>query len=229
MLGLVNFLQRKVDLAKRFLVQYCPFLPKLAVRLGYDHEQWLRVVQMRQWRVFFDSLPLERLAVLEISPGPHPLLAERKVGRYRAVNYPEFDITCDCLSDRFDLIVAEQVFEHLRHPYRAGRNVWQMLNDDGIFMIATPFMVKIHGHPSDYTRWTENGLRGFLEDCGFRADVYSWGNRKAVRANFSRWREYGWKRDLRNEPDFPVNVWAFAHKADRPPEGSQGRTGASAC
>jgi SAM-dependent methyltransferase len=199
-------------LVRHYLAQCFPFLPKLAIRWGYNPEQWIRVVQRRQWRAFFDSLPLEKLAVLEISPGPQPLLDGHKIRRYRAVNFPEFDITRDCLSECFDLIIAEQVFEHLRHPYRAGRNVWKMLNDDGVFMIATPFLVRIHGHPFDYTRWTKDGLSGFLEDCGFSADVYSWGNRQAIRRNFARWREYGWKKNLDNEPDFPVNVWAFARK-----------------
>jgi hypothetical protein len=196
-------------------VQSFPFLSELAVRSGYNHEQWVRVVQMRQWRAFLDSLPLKRLSVLEISPGPHPLLGGDKVGHYRAVNFPGFDITRDCLPERFDIIIAEQVFEHLRHPYRAGKNVWKMLNDAGVFLISTPFLVRIHGHPFDYTRWSEDGLRGFLEDCGFTADVHSWGNRKAVKANFARWQEYGWRKDLTNEPDFPINVWAFARKAKR--------------
>jgi hypothetical protein len=197
---------------KQHLARFWPFLPKLAIRPGYDHEQWIRVVQMRQWRGFIASLPLEKLSVLEISPGPHPWFSKDQVRHYKSVDFPDFDITRDCLSERFDLIIAEQVFEHLRHPYRAAGNVWKMLSNDGIFMIATPFLVRIHGHPFDYTRWSEDGLRGFLEDCGFSADVYSWGNRKAVRANLARWREYGWHRDVTNEPEFPIVVWAYARK-----------------
>lgn len=87
-----------------------------------------------------------------------------------------------------------------------------MLHDDGIFMLATPFMIKIHGHPHDYTRWTPDGLRAFLEDCDFVADLHAWGNRKAIQGNFERWREFGWKQDLRHEADFPVCVWAYARK-----------------
>jgi hypothetical protein len=87
-----------------------------------------------------------------------------------------------------------------------------MLKDDGVFMLATPFLVRIHAYPNDYTRWTPDGLRGFLEDAGFDAEIHAWGNRKAVAANFKRWAAFGWGRDLRNEPDFPVNVWAYARK-----------------
>jgi O-methyltransferase len=44
------------------------------------------------------------------------------------------------------------------------------------------------------------------------AEIHVWGNRKAVVANFKRWAAYGWGRDLRNEPDFPANIWAYARK-----------------
>ncbi|HTT80655.1 MAG TPA: methyltransferase domain-containing protein [Stellaceae bacterium] len=180
---------------------------------GYDEEHWVRVVYAREWRDHFASLPLQSLSVLEISPGPRPLIERGSVACYRAVNFPEFDITRDTLSEKFDLIIAEQVFEHLRHPHRAARNIHSMLKDDGLFMIATPFMIKIHGHPKDYTRWTPDGLGAFLEDCGFLAEVHSWGNKKAVCGNLDKWREYGWRRDIRNEPDLPAAVWAYARKA----------------
>ena len=185
---------------------------KLRRRTGYRSEQWIRVVYSHEWQRLFASMPLQSLSVLEISPGPLPVLQESSVGHYQAVNFPEFDITRDVLSEQFDLIIAEHVFEHLRHPYRAAHNVHKMLRDDGLFLIATPFMIKIHGHPHDYTRWTPDGLRAFLEDCDFTAEVHAWGNRKAVRANFESWREYGRKRDLRNEAEFPASVWAYARK-----------------
>ena len=170
------------------------------------------MVYRQEWQRFFASLPLQSLRVLEISPGPHPVIEKSSTGYYRAVNFPDFDITQNVLPEKFDLIIAEHVFEHLRNPYKAAGNVYQMLQDDGVFLIATPFMIKIHSHPQDYTRWTPDGLRAFLEDCDFAAEVHAWGNRKAVAGNFARWREYGWRRDPRNEADFPASVWAYARK-----------------
>ena len=182
-------------------------------RFGYDSEQWARIVYCREWREYLDSLPLKSANVLEISPGGRPVIDADRVASYRTVDFPEFDLCRDYLDEKFDVIIAEQVFEHLRHPYRAARNVLKMLADDGIFFIATPFLLRVHGVPYDYTRWTPDGLRGFLEDCGFSSDVHSWGNRKAVKANFTDWREFGWGRDLRNEAKFPVCVWAYARKS----------------
>ena len=187
-------------------------LHKLLRPLGYEPDQWVRVVYSREWETFLSSLPLRSLTALEISPGAQPVIEKSRVKSYRTVHFPEFDITQQALPATFDIIIAEQVFEHLRHPYRAAANIRKMLNDDGVFLIATPFLIRIHGSPSDYTRWTPAGLQGFLEDCGFTAEVRAWGNRKAVKANFTKWREYGWKRDLRNETAFPACVWAYARK-----------------
>jgi hypothetical protein len=114
------------------------------------------------------------------------------------------------------LIIAEQVFEHLLWPYRAGKNVHRMLNQGGYFLITTPFLVRIHSGPTDCSRWTETGIRYFLAECGFsleRIQTGSWGNRACVRANFSQWSRYRrLVHSLRNEPSFPVVVWALAQK-----------------
>jgi SAM-dependent methyltransferase len=181
-------------------------------KLGYRLDQWARVVQIDEWKAFLTELPLARLQALEISPGDKTIWRQIGFGSYTAVDFPTFDITTDTLPCVFDIIIAEQVFEHLRHPYTAARNIRTMLKDDGIFLIATPFLIRVHGMPRDYTRWTPDGLSGFLEDCGFHAEVHSWGSRKAVIANFNRWAEFGFGRSLRNEPDFPAVVWAYARK-----------------
>jgi len=72
----------------------------------------------------------------------------------------------------------------------------------------------VHNVPIDCNRWTELGLSYLLQEGGFAQDdiqTASWGNRACVRANFRRWRKRGFG-SLRNEPDFPVMVWAFARK-----------------
>jgi hypothetical protein len=60
-------------------------------------------------------------------------------------------------------------------------------------------------------------MKSFLADAGFDRESIvtgSWGNRACVRANLSkrRWPRRGWFGSLKNEPEFPVTVWAFAKK-----------------
>ena len=119
------------------------------------------------------------------------------------------------LDREFDLIIADQVFEHLPWPMRAGRNVYQMLRPGGYFIIATPFLVRVHDVPIDCSRWTKQGLSYLLQECGFQEQdikLDAWGNRKCLKANLFKWRRYGWYRSLANEPNFPIMVWAIAQK-----------------
>jgi hypothetical protein len=181
---------------------------------GNPGEQWLRVVLNREAEALIAGLNPGALSALEIS-GSH---WDRSglFGQYRSVDYPEYDVCAGPLPERYDLVIAEQVFEHLLWPYRAGRNVYAMLNPGGYFLITTPFLIRIHNHPVDCSRWTETGLKYLLAECGFdpeRVKTGSWGNRACVVGNFARWQIYQrWRHSLTNEPDFPVMVWALARK-----------------
>ncbi|KAB1069570.1 class I SAM-dependent methyltransferase [Methylobacterium planeticum] len=185
--------------------------------VGFDTTDWVRVVMYRECFAFVQSLHPERLDTLEISGGVQ-WTRQFDFRSYTATAYPGFDICGEAMERRFDLIIADQVFEHLKWPMRAGRNVYEMLRPGGHFVIATPFLLRVHASPIDCNRWTEQGLSCLLQESGFPEEAIataSWGNRACVRANFLRWPRYGWHRSLRNEPDFPVMVWAFARK---PPE-----------
>jgi hypothetical protein len=192
---------------RRFLEPY--------VLSGNEHNQWLRIVMNRETRKLVESLGPSRLKVLEISGNywSQPGLFQQ----YRTADYPEFDICASPLDDSFDLIIAEQVFEHVLWPYRAGKNVYQMLSLGGAFLVSTPFLLKIHAHPFDCTRWTEMGLKHFLAECGFpleQIQTGSWGNRSCVKANLNgRWQIFQpWRHSLHNEADCPLVVWALARK-----------------
>ena len=195
--------------------------PELKARLrralhnaGYDTTDWMRIVMYRHCFEFVRSLGPERLDVLEISAGPQ-WVREFTFRSYTGTDYPGFDICSQRLPKQFDLIIADQVFEHLKWPYRAARNVFAMLRPGGHFLVTVPFLVRVHKSPLDCTRWTEEGLSYFLQECGFaeRAIVTeSWGNRACLKANLTAWRKRGLLGSLVNEPDFPVVVWAYAER-----------------
>ena len=180
---------------------------------GVEDEKWSRVVMRRENLKLIESLSPSRLKALEISG-----CYWEKTGfqEYTSVSFPEYDICQTSLDKTFDLIIADQVFEHLLFPYRAGKNVYQMLEPEGYFLISTPFLVRIHNCPIDCTRWTETGLKYFLAECGFsleKIQTNSWGNRACVEANFKQWTRYRSRlHSLENEPNFPYHVWALAQK-----------------
>jgi hypothetical protein len=91
-----------------------------------------------------------------------------------------------------------------------------MLRPGGHFLVTLPFLIKIHNHPIDCSRWTPTGLGYFLEECGFdpaAALIESWGNRDCVIANFDSYVEYTrGLHSLENDPKFPAVIWALARK-----------------
>ena len=178
------------------------------------NEDWARVVMNRETRKIIQSLQPNKLKALEIS-GKY-WGNQESFKSYTTLNFPDFDICESPTEETFDLIIAEQVFEHLLRPYRAGKNVYNMLNDKGYFLITTPFLLRIHNHPTDCSRWTEIGLQYLLAEFGFkmeRIQTGSWGNRACIRGNFNCWAKYRpLFHSLRNESDFPVVVWALAQK-----------------
>ncbi len=178
--------------------------------------QWCRVVMNREIEQFIRSLDCPHIDALEISgTGSQSRYDFRS---YRSIEFPEYDVCSGPLArEQFDLVIAEQVFEHILRPDLAAANVYQMLRPDGAFVISTPFLLKIHGHPSDLYRWTEHGMRQLLETAGFIVTATgSWGNRECLFADLKPglgWTMYDSRRhNLENEPQFPIVIWAFARK-----------------
>lgn len=188
-----------------------PQAPVARPMLGSPLPHWCRIVMNRATSDFVSGLGPERLDALEISG-----TAWRDAGfrSYESAAYPVFDICRDRTSRTYDLIIAEQVFEHIRHPRDAARNVLGMLRQGGVFVITTPFLIKYHPEPLDLWRWTATGMRGFLEDAGFSViAAESWGNRACVAGNFDTWMDHDpGRHSLENEPEFPMVVWAFARR-----------------
>lgn len=188
-------------------------IKKVLDAVHYDYGHWARTVMYRECFRVIRELNPSKLDALEISAGK----VWRPLGfrSFTEANFPEFDVCSMTLPGGFDLIIADQVFEHLLWPYRAGRNVYSMLKPGGHFLVTTPFLIKVHEVPVDCSRWTELGMKHLLAECDFPIDgirTGSWGNRACVQANFRRWARRGWFKSLANEPEFPVSVWALARK-----------------
>jgi len=73
-------------------------------------------------------LPYKEMSALEISGD---VWEQFGFGQYRNVTYPEYDVCKNPLAGKFDIILAEQVWEHLLWPHRATSHVWQMLRMGG--------------------------------------------------------------------------------------------------
>jgi SAM-dependent methyltransferase len=170
----------------------------------------------REIERFIRSLDCSQIDALEISGSGSQ--GRYDFRSYRSAQYPEYDVCKEPLAqEQFDLVIAEQVLEHVLRPDRASANVYQMLRPGGVFVVGTPFLLKVHEYPLDLYRWTEHGMRQLLETAGFTVLVTaSWGNRECLSADMKPgldWTVYNpYIHSLHNEPQFAIVVWAFAEK-----------------
>lgn len=209
--------EASLDIVTSFVRRHPQFKQKIRPyleKIGFGTTDWVREVMYDDCFRFLTALDPKDLDTLEISAG-NQWSSKFRFKSFSETQYPAFDICSDKLDRKFDLIIADQIFEHLPFPFRATKNVFEMLRPGGYFIIATPFLVRVHNVPIDCSRWTETGLSYLLQDGGFQASniqTHSWGNRNCVTKNFTKWRKRGFFGSKKNEPNFPVMVWAYARK-----------------
>lgn len=183
--------------------------------IGDEDTMWNRIVVNRETDRLLQALPVRLMHACEVSG--HRWEHRLPFASYSSVHFPKVDICMQHLDKCYDLVIAEHVFEHLANPRRAGINIHASLSPGGWFLITTPFMIRYHPHPIDCSRWTETGMRYFLADCGFVPESIrtgSWGNRKCVISGMRWWRRYWpWVHSLKNDPRFPLVVWAMAQRS----------------
>ncbi|MDV4145596.1 class I SAM-dependent methyltransferase [Shimia sp. FJ5] len=180
-----------------------------------------RIVMAKSSRRMIRALDPERLDAAEISGRWGEQFGFRSYERFI---YPEFDICAgpfprpDGKPRKFDLIIANQVWEHLDRPYAATKNVRRMLRKGGHFWVAVPFHIPFHAAPLDNSRWSARGLKNLLIESGFAEDeiqAEQWGNRPAAARNLELpWPPmYDEGRDtLENDPEMPICAWAIARR-----------------
>jgi SAM-dependent methyltransferase len=205
-----------MDIEPTFYGRYRAFRSRIRIRLFGPRIYLDQVVIFPATEKLISSLPTDKMDALEISGNRW---AKSNFKSYISANFPGYDVCEKVLPGSFDIIIAEQVFEHVFWPHRAARNVYAMLRPGGYFLVTTPFLQKIHSYPTDCSRWTETGMKYLLADSGFDLDdiqTWSWGNRAAARANLKHSYKFPvyipWLSSLKNEPNFPVQVWALARK-----------------
>jgi SAM-dependent methyltransferase len=60
---------------------------------------------------------------------------------------------------RFGTIFCLSVLEHCRQPFAMAENLTRLLAPGGKICLSVPFAWKFHGYPSDYWRFTQEGVK----------------------------------------------------------------------
>jgi SAM-dependent methyltransferase len=97
--------------------------------------------------------------------------ARRYVGADVARTTPQVDVvgsasTIPFASGSADVVVCSQVLEHVPDPAAALAEMARVLKPGGRVFLSTHGNFIYHPHPTDYWRWTQDGLRKLFEDGG---------------------------------------------------------------
>ncbi len=104
-----------------------------------------------------------------------------------APDFPRIDVEkLPYDKESYDVIVLDQTFEHLKHPWVAVEEVRRVLKKDGICICTSVFMYPIHhgGNYGDYYRFSPDGFRAIFE--GFKiVSSDGWGSAEVLKLTYN--------------------------------------------
>ena len=68
---------------------------------------------------------------------------------------------------RFGTIICLSVLEHCEDPFLVANNLTSLLKSEGQICLSVPFALGFHGYPSDYWRFTHEGIKKLFPKLSF--------------------------------------------------------------
>lgn len=72
---------------------------------------------------------------------------------------------------RFNAIFCLSVLEHTRNPFLMSENITNLLNQNGVVYVSVPFSWQFHAFPSDYWRFTPQGIKILFPNLVFDSEI----------------------------------------------------------
>ena len=159
-----------------------PAPPRIPIRGGrwYTSRVLQRAVHATVERHLYNT---EHAILIDYGCGDTPYrgFVAPRVGRYLAFDLPgnehaDEHLTPDgrvVLSDgSADAVLSTQVLEHVPDPAAYLAECRRLLRPGGKLVLSTHGHWRFHPHPTDFWRWTSQGLRKVVTEAGF--DVVDW-------------------------------------------------------
>lgn len=74
---------------------------------------------------------------------------------------------------KFAHVECTSVLEHCPRPWKVAETVEAALIDGGTILLSVPFVWRWHGYPSDYWRFTADGIRLLFPNIEWEVMVYA--------------------------------------------------------
>lgn len=135
------------------------FVPRATINLSAK-KNIKRVSEMMRNR--------KNIIILNLGCGERFIGGESLKEYFRLINldiykFPEVDIIADAhllpfKDNSFDAIISQAVLEHTEDPWVVANEIYRILKNKGIVYVEVPFLQGFHPSPSDYYRFTIQGL-----------------------------------------------------------------------
>lgn len=79
--------------------------------------------------------------------------------------FPEIDAAIE--GRRFGGIFCLSVLEHCKRPFDMAENLTRLLAPEGAICVGVPFAWRFHAYPSDYWRFTHEGVKQLFPELHF--------------------------------------------------------------
>lgn len=73
--------------------------------------------------------------------------------------------------DAFALVVTQETLEHVRDPFTSVREIGRVLRRGGRLYCQVPFVIGYHPGPTDFWRFTREGIRALVEQAGLDCET----------------------------------------------------------
>jgi len=182
------------------------------------YRDYFRAAMYAELAQHFAERPLAKGIGIEFGGGSNRIIQGMCSGTtWEERPYPQYDITELAHWGESDIVIADQVLEHIREPWKIFDCAFKTVRQ--AFVVTVPFLVKIHGCPGDYWRMTPECIRSMGKSAGF-TDIHigTWGNSQATFWLNKYWYthlmmeavpEVEWRAALAsNDPETPIMIWA---------------------
>lgn len=157
-----------------FLKEHRHLLESPVIQVGakrlFAHAWWANQQWLLQW-------PREKWVGVDLFAGE---------GVDAVVDFCSDDVWIKMNEGSLGGAVLTEVLEHAIDPLAMLKNTLRVLRPGCYALVTVPFVVHVHNHPSDYWRFTPEGLRVIMERAGFE-HVVAVSSPSSVSVEYAQW------------------------------------------